>query len=97
MCKEMHVAEIELVSELPAYYKIAHALWGESVHFDSDGNSSDPESTSWNELTLILRSDENQRIDIDPVEDTNKLLLKTTSKSLKEGVINYLRSYGSID
>lgn len=89
--------EIELVGELPAYYKIAQALWGKAADFDSDGNSSNPESISWNELTLILRSDESQRIEIDPIKGKNKLLLKTTSKVLKEGVINYLRGYGSIN
>jgi hypothetical protein len=93
---EVIETEIELVGDLPAYYKIAHALWGESSDFDSDGNSFDPESKSWNELTLILRSDQNQRIDIDPIEGKNKLLLKTTSIHLKEVVINYLRGYGSI-
>lgn len=88
--------KIELIGDLPAFYKIAHALWGESANFDSDGNAFDPESTSWNELTLILRSDQNQRIDIDPIEGKKMLLLRTTSQGLKQGVINYLRGYGSI-
>jgi len=89
--------EIEIIGDLPAYYKIAYAVWGESADFDSDGNSYNSESVSWNELTLILRSDQNQRIDIDPIEGKNRLLLKTTSMRLNESVINYLRGYGSIN
>ena len=88
--------KIELVGSLPPYYKIAYSLWGQDADFDSDGNSYEPESTSWTELTLILRSDENQRIDIDPVEEKDSLILKTTSSELEEKVIQFLQNHGAI-
>ena len=88
--------KIDLVGPLPPYYKIAYSLWGQGADFDSDGNSYDPESTSWTELSLILRSDENQRIDIDSLEGKNSLMLRTTSTELKEKVMQFLRNHGAI-
>ena len=88
--------KLDLIGPLPPYYEIAYSLWGEGVNFDSDGDSYDPESTSWTELTLILRSDENQRIDIDPIKEKSSLMLKTTSRELKEKVILFLQKQGSI-
>ena len=87
---------IELIGALPPYYEIAYSLWGKSANFDSDGDSYDPESTTWTELSLILRSDENERIDIDPIEGQNLLELKTTSIELKEKVIQFLQNHGAI-
>lgn len=87
---------LELIGNLPKFYEIAEYLWGKGVNIDSDGDSYDPKSTNWTELTLILRSDETQRIDIDPIEGGNALMLKTTSKELKEKVISFLKSHGSI-
>ena len=87
---------IELIGALPPYYEIAYSLWGKEADFDSDGNSYDPDSTTWTELSLILRSDENQRIDIDPIEGQNLLELKTTSTELKEKVIKFLQNHGAI-
>ena len=88
--------KIDLISALPPYYEIAYSLWGKDANFDSDGNSYDPESTSWTELTLILRSDKNQRIDIDPIEGEDSLMLKTTSKELEGKVIQFLQKHGTI-
>ena len=88
--------KIDLIGPLPPYYEIAYSLWGKGANFDSDGNSYDPESTSWTELTLILRSDKNQRIDIDSIEEKSSLMLKTTSKELEEKVIQFLQKQGAI-
>jgi hypothetical protein len=65
-------------------------LWGKGVDIDSDGNSQYPESTNWNELTLILRSDISQRVDIDPIED-GKLKIKSEDHDLLVKVSSYLR------
>ena len=73
---------LELIGSLPPFYEIAEYLWGKGVEIDSDGDSYDPKSTNWTELASILRSDKAQRIDIDPIEGRNDLMLKTTSKEL---------------
>ena len=91
-----HINTMEVIGALPPYYEIAYSLWGKAADFDSDGNSYDPESRTWTELSLILRSDKNQRIDIDPTADQNRLELKTTSIELKEKVIEFLQNYGAI-
>ncbi len=86
---------MDLIGALPPYYEIAEYLWGKDPNIDSDGDSYVPESTNWTELTLILRSDETQRIDIDPIEGRNALMLKTTSEELKTKVISFLKDHGS--
>jgi hypothetical protein len=89
---------LKLIGALPEYYAIAEYLWGKGVNIDSDGNSPYPESLCWTELTLILREDESQRVDIDP-HDTleNTLIASSTSRSLLERVDTFLRQYGSIE
>ena len=54
----------------PPYWEVAYHLWGHGCDFDSDGNSEpDPATVEWTELTLELRSEKDQRIDIDPILD----------------------------
>ena len=55
----------------PPYYEVAYHLWGKDCTFDSDGDSYDPESLEWTELTVALRDEKgrtnsNKRVDIDP-------------------------------
>lgn len=87
---------IELIGELPAYYKIADVLWGVDADIDSDGNSETAESTSWSELTLILRSDTEQRLEIDPDEKGERFLLVSSMKEdLVTKTIDYLKKFGA--
>mgnify|MGYP000382978122 CR=1 FL=1 len=58
----------------PEYYAIAEHLWGKGIDIDSDGNSKTPDSKEWTELTLINRSDDSQRIDIDPAQESPLVL-----------------------
>ncbi|TBO27462.1 hypothetical protein EYS42_16810 [Aquabacterium lacunae] len=51
----------------PAYYKVAEHLWGTGCDFDSDGDSAQPDDPSWTELTVTLRGQSSERVDIDPV------------------------------
>ncbi|QPB83498.1 hypothetical protein CWC22_011065 [Pseudoalteromonas rubra] len=89
--------EIEIIGPMPAYYKIADDIWGEDADIDSDGNSETAESTDWSELTIILRSDQDQRIDIDTIPGKEHfLLLCASSKELSESVMQFLRDQGSI-
>ncbi len=93
----MFESKLEIIGEMPAYYKIADFLWGDGANIDSDGNSENPNSTNWTELTLILRSDTEQRIDIDPIDDRDKLLiLKATTEELMIKTVSYLKDSGAI-
>ena len=87
--------KVELVGKMPPYYDIAEFLWGKSVDIDSDGNSEHSRSVDWNELTIILRSDESQRVDIDPAED-GFLYIGSEDKKLLARVVSYLQIYGAI-
>ena len=64
----------------PPFTSVAEHLWGSGVDFDSDGNSSYLGDTSWTELTIQLRPEYEQRVDIDPVSD-DPLVLKVSSSS----------------
>lgn len=91
----MSEVKVELVGKMPPFYDIAEFLWGKGVDIDSDGNSDHPRSTNWNELTIILRSDLSQRVDIDPAED-GSLKVCSQDGELLSRVISYLRNCGSI-
>ena len=97
MTKQQYTIHMRVVAPLPPYYCIAYALWGEGVDFDSDGDSNDPESTTWRELTIILRPDYKERLDIDPLkDDRNLLVMKATSNELLVSAYNFLRSRNSV-
>lgn len=64
----------------PPYWAVAEHVWGAGCDFDSDGDSSVPDASDWTELTVILRSDECQRIDIDPVEAAEPFTLRIRSE-----------------
>ena len=96
-CEKGVKIQLDLIGELPPYFQIADRLWGEDVDIYSDGNSISPESTCWDELTLILRSDETQRIDIDPADgEENTLILRASTRELAMSVVSFLRQQGSI-
>ena len=83
---------------MPPYYDVAEYLWGKGVDIDSDGDSYPADATDWTELTLILRSDTTQRVDIDPSPlNTNFLVLKASNQHLKSAVVTFLKSKGSIE
>lgn len=93
----VYKANIEIVDDLPPFYKIAEFLWGKNANVDSDGNSETPEDRRWSELTLILREDESQRIDIDPIaDDPKKLVVRANSNELLLLVVDFLNQCGSI-
>jgi hypothetical protein len=89
--------EIEIIGPMPAYYKVADHLGGADSDIDSDGTSETAESTDWDELTIILRSDREQRIDIETISSKeNSLLLCASSKELSESAMQLLREHGAI-
>src|SRR6187402_1243414 len=75
----------------PPYWTVAEHLWGEGCDFDSDGDSSPPDSQSWTELTVILRSDTTQRVDIDPLsKEPLVLVIRSEQAELASKAAEYL-------
>ena len=60
----------------PFFGDVAEHLWGPGRDIDSDGNADDPLSDRWTELTLILRPDYEQRVDIDPLDDREPIIIQ---------------------
>ena len=92
----MVTIEMEVIASLPPYYKISETLWGKDSDVDSDGNSMFPESEDWTELTLILRSDKVQRIDIDPVDGSTNHILTSEDEELARMTLSFLKNYGAV-
>ena len=88
------MAETRIVIEpggpRPPFYLVAQYLWG-TADFDSDGNSTVPESVDWTELTLTNRQDPSQRVDVDPIADEPlQLEVRSTSHELARAVADFL-------
>lgn len=64
----------------PAFYLVAEHLWGTGCNVDSDGDSRSAADDQWTELTLILRADSTQRLDIDPLSATPLVLAISASR-----------------
>jgi len=97
MTEQKFTMRMRVVAPMPPYYRIAFAVWGEGADFDSDGDSSDPDSTKWRELTISLRPDYRERLDIDPQEhDEDLLVMKATSHELLVSAYNFLLSQNSV-
>lgn len=64
----------------PPCHEVAQQLWGDR-DFDSDGDSNSPDATDWTELTVSLRPECIERIDIDPVRSPGGLVLCIRSES----------------
>lgn len=63
----MHRFLLHIPGPRPAFYLVAEHLWGTRCNVDSDGDSRSAADDQWTELTLILRADNTQRLDIDPL------------------------------
>ncbi|KZN48607.1 hypothetical protein N474_18635 [Pseudoalteromonas luteoviolacea CPMOR-2] len=83
---------VKISGPRPPFYALSNELWpGQDI--DSDGDSESPGSDSWTELTLINRSDETLRVDIDPESlDPLVLIVKSETKELAEYAENFLVS-----
>jgi hypothetical protein len=88
---------IEKVGSFPSCFEISDFLWGKQADIDSDGNSNTPESIDWTELTLQLRDEAEERIDIDAIEGKVGLFkLKASSEVLARKTFDFLKNYGAI-
>ena len=67
--------------ERPHFPSVAHHLWGNECDFDSDGNDGEASVGGWTELTIALRPDCQERVDVDPLDDDEPLVLVILSES----------------
>jgi hypothetical protein len=94
----MRKLKLRKIGPMPPYYDIAEYIWGKDVNIDSDGDSYSPDSTDWTELTLILRSDTSQRVDIDPSpSDSDLLVLEASYQHLTDKAVTFLKVRGSVE
>jgi hypothetical protein len=64
----------------PFFDDVAEHLWGPDCDYDSDGNADEALPDGWTELTIALRPDCEQRVDIDPLDDREPLILVIRSE-----------------
>lgn len=70
---------VKVDAQRPDYRLIKSFLWGDSKNVNSDGNSCNPASQDWTELTLETRDEPFEYFDIDPVQK-EPLVLRINSK-----------------
>jgi hypothetical protein len=61
--------------ERPYWQSLAHELWGPDCDIDSDGNDDEGLPGGWTELTIALRPDGEERVDIDPLDTIEPMIL----------------------
>lgn len=76
----MHLLYLIGPGPRPFWGDVATALWGSGCDFDSDGNDDAPPPGGWTELTVTLQPDYEQRVDIDPLDDAEPLILVIQSE-----------------
>lgn len=78
----------------PFFGALVDHLWGPGCDFDSDGNDDPALAGGWTELTVTLRSNDAQRVDIDPLDDDAPLVLVIRSEKpeLAHAAASYLQS-----
>jgi hypothetical protein len=69
----MHYIYLIAPGPRPFFGDVAEHLWGPGC--DCDGNADQALLDGWTELTVALRPDCEQRVDIDPLDDREPLIL----------------------
>lgn len=93
-----YILVVKVCGMLPPFSEVAYAIWGDDVDFDSDGDSINPDSTTWRELSIILRPDYEERLDIDPIsDDKDTIKIVATSQQVLDAAYKFLYEYGSIE
>jgi len=67
--------------ERPEWVSVVRHLWGSECDFDSDGNADEALVGGWTELTVTLRPECNERVDVDPIDNNEPLVLAIRSES----------------
>jgi hypothetical protein len=90
----MHSIYLIAPGPRPFFGDVADHLWGPGRDIDSDGNANEALPDGWTELTVILRPDREQRVDIDPLDDREPLVLAIRSEheALAREAANFLQS-----
>ncbi|MFK7790274.1 MAG: hypothetical protein AB8C95_12375 [Phycisphaeraceae bacterium] len=92
-----HETYARVVGEMPPYYQIPYAIWGQGCNFDSDGDADHSESVEWRELDASLRPALKELISIhDPTNDRDLLLIQATSEIVFNKAIQFLIDQGAI-
>ena len=96
--KDISRINIRVVGPRPPFYQVAEYLWGRHVDIDSDGNSVTPNDPNWTELTIICRSDNDARVDIDLIDkESSILIIKSESRECAEKVRDFLIQFGAAE
>lgn len=79
----------------PPFRAVAERLWGRDCDFDSDGNSSTADARDWTELSIALRPECVERVDVEPVSGYPRLVLRIMSdrKELARRAAKFLATY----
>ena len=90
----MHYLYLISPGPRPFFGEVAEHLWGPGCDYDSDGNADPPFSDGWTELTVALRPECEERVDIDPLDDREPLVLVIHSEheALARKAAIFLRS-----
>src|SRR5262245_3654653 len=90
----MHTLYLIAPGPRPFFNNVAQHLWGPGCDCDSDGNADHAGFDGWTELTVALRPDCQQRVDIDPLDDREPLILviRSEHEALALAAANFLRS-----
>jgi hypothetical protein len=78
----------------PYFGDVAEHLWGPGCDFDSDGNADRTLFDEWTELTVALRPECEQRVDVDPLDGREPLVLviRSENEELARKAANFLPS-----
>ncbi|MBX2851081.1 MAG: hypothetical protein KTR15_04965 [Phycisphaeraceae bacterium] len=96
--KYTHAIYARVMGDMPPYYEVPYAIWGEGCDFDSDGDADHRDSVDWRELDARLRPELKELISIHyPTEDEDLLLIQASSEKIFNKAIQYLLSQGSIE
>ncbi|SEQ48947.1 hypothetical protein [Sphingobium sp. YR768] len=81
--------------ERPYFASVAYHLWGRECDFDSDGNDDEALAGGWTELTVALRPDCEERVDVDPLDQHEPLVLVIRSERdhLAQATASFLQAY----
>ncbi len=90
----MHYVYLSSPGPRPFFGDVAEHLWGPGCDYDSDGNDDEALPDGWTELTVTLRPDDTQRVDIDPLDDREPLVLviRSEHEGLARRTANFLRA-----
>ena len=90
----MHYIYLISPGPRPFFGDVAEHLWGSGCDYDSDGNDDEALPDGWTELTVVLRPECGQRVDIDPLDDREPLILviRSEHQTLARRAAIFLRS-----